>query len=64
MLRSVGLPVPYTDVRILDCSPEGAVLRECGTGETGEICIAGPGVFPGYTEAARNAGLFVEPARR
>ncbi|HSF94171.1 MAG TPA: acyl-CoA synthetase [Thermohalobaculum sp.] len=60
-IGSVGLPVPYTDVRILDCAPDGAIQRECETGETGEICISGPGVFPGYTEPARNEGLFAEP---
>ncbi len=60
-IGSVGLPVPYTDVRILDCAPDGAILRECGPGEIGEICISSPGVFPGYTEEARNRGVFAEP---
>ncbi len=60
-IGSVGLPVPYTDVRILDCAPDGAIRRQCGIGEVGEICIASPGVFPGYTEEGRNAGLFAEP---
>jgi acyl-CoA synthetase (AMP-forming)/AMP-acid ligase II len=60
-IGSVGLPVPYTQVKILDCAPDGAIRRECALDETGEICIAGPGVFPGYIEEARNAGLFAEP---
>jgi len=60
-IGSVGLPVPYTDIRILDCAPDGTVRREFGAGEIGEICIAGPGVFPGYLDGARNAGLFAEP---
>ncbi|NIZ07918.1 acyl-CoA synthetase [Pseudooceanicola sp. HF7] len=55
---SVGVPFPYTEVRILDNS-QGEV-RECGPDEVGEICIASPGVYPGstYTEAAKNADLF------
>ena len=59
-IGSVGLPMPYTDVRILHCNDAGEILKECGVDETGEICVSNPGVIPGgtYTEAARNAGLF------
>jgi fatty-acyl-CoA synthase len=60
-IGSVGLPVPYTEVRIMECGADGTVERECASGETGEICVRGPGVFAGYTEAALNAGLFAEP---
>lgn len=59
---SVGIPFPYTDVRILICDAHGAVARECGTDEQGEICVRGPGVAPGetYTDPDRNRGLFAE----
>jgi fatty-acyl-CoA synthase len=60
-IGSVGLPVPYTDVKILDCESDGTIRREFATDQIGEICITGPGVFPGYTEATRNEGLFAEP---
>ncbi|HUS54289.1 MAG TPA: acyl-CoA synthetase [Thermohalobaculum sp.] len=60
-IGSVGLPVPYTQVKILDCETDGTIRRECGTDEIGEICIASPAVFPGYTEPGRNVGLFAEP---
>ena len=61
-IGSVGLPMPYTDVRILDCDGEGGVKRACDTDEVGEICIASPGVLPGrtYTEADKNQGLFAD----
>lgn len=59
-IGSVGLPFPYTDVRILDCDAEGNVLHERGVDEIGEICVANPGVFPGYTEEKRNKGLFAD----
>ena len=34
---SVGLPFAYTDVAILHCDATGAVTKECGTDEVGEI---------------------------
>jgi fatty-acyl-CoA synthase/long-chain acyl-CoA synthetase len=55
---SVGVPFPYTDVRIYKVVDGQPV--ECDTDEVGEICISNPGVFAGntYTEAAKNAGLY------
>lgn len=58
---SVGLPFPYTHVRIL--TSQGAIgFRECAVDEVGEICISNPGVFEGstYTEADKNHELFAE----
>ena len=59
---SVGLPLPYTHVRILHTNGDGTVRHECGVDEGGEICVANPGVFEGstYTEADKNRGLFAE----
>lgn len=55
---SVGFPFVYTDVRIRECDPDGAVRRECGAEEVGEICVKNPGVNPEvYTEAHRNRGM-------
>jgi len=61
-IGSVGLPFPHTHVRILDCAPDGTVIRECGIDEVGEICLSNPGVFAGntYIEAQKNAGLFAD----
>jgi fatty-acyl-CoA synthase len=61
-IGSVGIPFPYTDVRILDCESNGDVKRECGIDEVGEICVSNPGIFEGstYTEEAKNLGLYAE----
>ena len=58
---SVGIPLPYTHVRILNHDDAGNI-HECGTDEVGEICVANPGVLPGstYTEADKNHKLFAE----
>lgn len=55
---SVGVPFPYTEVRILDNST--GTPRECAVDEVGEICVANPGVYAGstYTEEAKNRDLF------
>ncbi|MBJ6371462.1 acyl-CoA synthetase [Sedimentitalea arenosa] len=55
---SIGIPFPYTDVKIYNQTPDGPV--EAAVDEIGEICISNPGVFAGntYTEAEKNADLY------
>lgn len=57
---SVGLPLPYTHVRILRKTETG--FDTCAVDEVGEICVANPGVFEGstYTETDKNHDLFAE----
>ncbi len=59
---SVGVILPYTDVKILHCDSSGKVLEEMQTEEVGEICVSNPGVVVGatYTEAGKNKGLFAK----
>ena len=58
--RSVGIPFPYTKVRIL--MPQGEGWRDCAADEVGEICVSNPGVWPGhtYTEVEKNQSLFAD----
>lgn len=42
-LGSIGLPIPSTDVRIVD-----EQLQVCGPGEVGELQVRGPQVMAGY----------------
>ena len=42
---SIGLPLPDTDVRILDM---GNRHRECPAGEVGELAVKGPQIMQGY----------------
>jgi fatty-acyl-CoA synthase len=57
---SIGIPFPYTDVKIYKGSPDGPV--QAGVDEIGEICISNPGVFAGhtYTEVEKNQDLFYQ----
>jgi len=57
---SIGIPFPYTDIRIVkatDSGPEDAAVDEIG-----EICISGPGVYVHntYTETEKNADLYYD----
>jgi long-chain acyl-CoA synthetase len=44
-IGTVGVPLPNTDIKIVDLE---AGIRELSMGETGEICIKGPQVMSGY----------------
>ena len=59
---SVGVPLPYSHVRILHADGAGGVKKECAIDEIGEICVSNPGVFEGstYTEVDKNHDLFAE----
>ncbi len=56
---SAGLRLPYTEVHAVPWGDAEPKLDErCAAGETGVLVLRGPHVSPGYTDAARNAGLF------
>ncbi|MEO1734155.1 MAG: AMP-binding protein, partial [Pseudomonadota bacterium] len=59
-IGSVGIPFPYTDVKIIKGTNDGPV--EAGVDEIGEICVSNPGVFVGktYTETEKNVDLFYD----
>jgi fatty-acyl-CoA synthase len=56
---SAGLRMPYSEVRIVAWR-EGQVRldEECAGGDTGVLVLRGPHVSSGYTDTARNAGMF------
>jgi fatty-acyl-CoA synthase len=56
---SAGLRLPYTEVKIAPWAGADVQLdAQCATGETGVVVLRGPHRSPGYTDAARNAGMF------
>lgn len=59
---SVGLALPYTQVRALPLSEAENPTPEkfCRPGEEGILCLRGPHVSPGYIDASRNAGTFTQ----
>ncbi|MGV3579092.1 acyl-CoA synthetase [Brevundimonas sp.] len=61
-IGSVGLPLPFQDVRIAELDGEGGVRRLAGVGEIGAVLLRGPNVFQGYTDVRHDRGLWVEIA--
>ena len=61
-IGTVGIPVPYTKVKLVKHDDNRKKLVECKTGETGEICVSGPGVLAGntYTDPEKNTELYFE----
>ena len=59
-LGSVGHPLPYSRVRVVDVDERGKFLRDCPPDKIGVVTMYGPGVFSGYVTGAPDAP-FVEP---
>lgn len=59
MPGSTGLRLPYTQVHAVAWQGAEAYLDQpCAPGQTGVVVLRGPHVSPGYTDVARNAGMF------
>ncbi|SKA01574.1 fatty-acyl-CoA synthase [Enhydrobacter aerosaccus] len=56
---SVGLRLPYTEVRIADVAPDGTIRRDCDIDEIGHVLMRGPQVTPGYLNPGHNKGAML-----
>ncbi|WP_341781721.1 acyl-CoA synthetase [Ectopseudomonas mendocina] len=56
---SIGLPMPYCEVRIKVLDEQGRYVRDAAPNEIGNLCIRGATVFKGYLQAGKNAGIWV-----
>lgn len=59
-LGSVGLPLPYSRVRVVKLDADGRLERDCIADEIGVVIMAGPGVFGGYLNETHNRGAFID----
>jgi fatty-acyl-CoA synthase len=55
---SIGLRMPYQDMRVFIVDDDGKFVKEAQSDEIGSICINGPNVFSGYLEDAHNQGIW------
>ena len=56
---SVGLRLPYVQLRVADVAPDGAIRRDCATGEIGHVLMRGPQVTPGYLDRRHDKGAML-----
>jgi len=57
---SVGLRIPYQEMKTVMLDANGEYVRDCETDEIGVIVMRGPNVFKGYAEDAHNKGAWVQ----
>ncbi|MEY9335278.1 acyl-CoA synthetase (AMP-forming)/AMP-acid ligase II [Pseudomonas protegens] len=59
-IGSVGLRLPWQDMRVMILDERGAWLRDAQVDEVGAICISGPNVFIGYLDSAHDQGAWFD----
>lgn len=55
---SIGLRLPYQDMRVFIVDENGKYVRQAETDEIGSVCIKGPNVFHGYLDEAQNRDIW------
>lgn len=64
--HSCGFPLPFSEIAVLpqtardDDAGQSGMSGRLPVGEPGIVAVRGPNVSPGYTEASRNIGTFLE----
>lgn len=59
-IGSVGLRLPYQDMRVLILDDAGRYLRDAAVDEIGVLAICGPNLFEGYLDPRHNEGLWID----
>jgi fatty-acyl-CoA synthase len=57
---SIGMRLPYQQMKVVILDEEGNYVRDAERGEIGVICIKGPCVFKGYVEDVHNKGIWIQ----
>ncbi len=61
---SIGLQLPFHQLKVVILDEEGTYLRDANTNEIGIIVASGPNVFPGYKEAIHNKNIWVDDGQQ
>ncbi len=57
---SIGLRMPYCEVKIAVLDEQGQYLRDAAENEIGNLCLRGITVFKGYLQADKNTGIWID----
>lgn len=58
-IGSIGLRIPFQDMRAVILDDSGTYMRDAEPDEVGVIAIHGPNVFEGYLSESHNKGLWI-----
>ena len=56
---SIGLRIPYQQMKAVLPDPGTGAVRDCADNEIGRLVIRGPNVFPGYKDERANRGIWL-----
>lgn len=59
-IGSIGLRLPWQQMKAVILDDDGVYVRDAATDETGVIVVLGQNVFAGYLSPAHNKGLWVQ----
>ncbi len=57
---SIGMRMPYCQVKIAVLDEQGQYLRDAAPDEIGNLCVRGETVFKGYLQASKNKDIWVD----
>jgi fatty-acyl-CoA synthase len=57
---SIGLHIPYQQMKPVLLDEQGRYVRDCAVDEIGVLAIRGPNVFAGYTQEEANRKLWID----
>jgi fatty-acyl-CoA synthase len=57
---SIGLRIPYQQMKTVALDAAGRYLHDCADDEIGHLAIKGPNVFPGYKDEQANRGIWID----
>jgi len=59
-IGSIGMRLPYQQMRAAELDAEGRFRRWCDTNEAGSLLLNGPNVFAGYVDPGQSAAAWVD----
>jgi fatty-acyl-CoA synthase len=57
---SIGLRIPYQDMKVVQLNSDARYERDCAPDEIGNLLIRGPNVFPGYRQNVHNENIWAD----
>ncbi len=56
---SIGIRIPYQEMKTVILDEDGRYLRDCNTDEIGTVAVRGPNIFDGYLQEEANKEIWI-----